>query len=68
MVTKLSKGKLSNESQRDSQIIKVVTRWEYSKECNPLFARLMSRLLQKPKDNQPIETVRTDEERQNEQC
>ena len=67
MVTKLSKGKLSNESQRDSKI-KLVTSWEYSKECNPLFARLMSRLLQKPKDNQPIETVRTDEERQNEQC
>lgn len=56
----------TRKSQREKQV-QVVTRWEYSKECNPLFARLMSRLLQKPKDNQPVETVRTDEERQNEQ-
>lgn len=56
-----------SKSQGDRKI-KVVTSWEYSKECNPLFARLMSLLLQKPKDNQPIETVRIDEEHKDEQC
>ncbi len=54
------------KSQKHSQI-EVVTNWQHSKECNPLFGRLMSLLLQKPKGNQPIETLRIDEEHKDEQ-
>ncbi len=46
VVIELSKGKLSNKSQRDGQIIKVVTSWHYTEEPSPAFKRLMALLLQ----------------------
>ena len=63
MVADLKKDKLSNKSRGD---IKLEVNWEYVKETSPLFKSLIMRLL-KPPDSQPVETARTDEERQNEQ-
>ena len=40
----------TRKTQRDSQIIKVVTRWDYTEEPSPAFKRLMSLLLQKGKE------------------
>jgi len=57
----LRKDRLSNKNQ-----IEVVTNWQHTDEASPAFKRLMMLLL-KPKDNCPVETMRADEERQNEQ-
>lgn len=53
------------KKQTDSCTVSV--NWQYVKESSPAFRRLMMLLL-KPPDNQSAETVRADEERQNEQC
>jgi len=37
-----------SKSQRNSQIKKVVTRWDYTEEVSPAFRRLMLRLLLEP--------------------
>ena len=54
------KGKLRNTQ------VKVVSRWDYTEEVSPAFKRLMM-LLIKPLGNQSAETLRADEEHQNEQ-
>ena len=36
----------TRKSQKDSQIIKVVTRWEHAEEVPPAFKRLMMLLLE----------------------
>jgi hypothetical protein len=55
----------TRKSQKDSHI-EVVIDWHYTDEASLAFRRLMMLLL-KPRDRQPIETARTDEEHQNEQ-
>ena len=35
-----------NKNQRNSQIIKVVTRWDYTDEPSPAFRRLIALLLE----------------------
>ena len=54
------KGKLRNMQ------VKVISRWDYTEEVSPAFKRLMM-LLIKPLGNQSAETLRADEEHQNEQ-
>jgi len=54
------KGKLGNTQ------VQVVTCWDYTEEASPAFKRLMLLLL-KPLGNQSAETLRADEEHQNEQ-
>ena len=57
-------AKSKNSDQKDSNI-KVATNWQYTQEPNPAFKQLMMILL-RPLDNQPAETIRADEEPQNE--
>ncbi len=56
--------KSKRSSQRDSRI-RVVTNWQHTQEVSPAMRRLLMLLL-RPRGNHPVETVRTDEERQNE--
>jgi len=46
VVIELIKSELSNKSQRDSQSITVVTRWDYTEEVSPAFKRLIALLLE----------------------
>jgi len=54
------KGRLRNTQ------VQVVTRWDYAEEASPAFKRLMMLLL-KPLGNKSAETLRANEEHQNEQ-
>ncbi len=59
---------VSNKRNKPSQNspIKLTVNWQHTEEVSPALKLLMRRLLLKPKDNHPVETVRTDEERHNE--
>jgi len=60
MVTDSKKDKLSNKSRGDSQI---KVEWQHTEEVTPAMRRLLMLLL-RPRGNHPVDTVRTDEERQ----
>lgn len=47
--------------------VKLEVNWQHTQEVSPTMRRLLMLLL-RPRDNHPVETVRTDEEHENEQC
>ena len=61
MVMELRKAERS-KSQRESKV-KLVTRWDYTQECSPAFARLMALLLRPREANTSKEEKEAENER-----